>query len=33
MNKFERMIDNMNESFLITPSWGKVQKRIAKNRP
>jgi uncharacterized protein (DUF169 family) len=32
MNKFERMIDNMDESFLITPSWGKVQKRIAKNR-
>jgi hypothetical protein len=30
MNKFERMIDNMNESFLITPSWAKVQKRIAK---
>lgn len=32
LNKFERMIDNMNESFLITPSWTKVQKRIAKDR-
>jgi len=32
MNKFERMIGNMDESFLITPSWGKVQKRIAKAR-
>ena len=28
MNKFVRMIDNMEESFLITPSWAKVQKRI-----
>ena len=28
MSKFTRMIDNMEESFLITPSWGKVQKRI-----
>ena len=28
-NKFERMIDNMNESFLITPSWKKIRKRIA----
>jgi len=28
MNKFARMIDNMEESFLITDSWGKVQKRI-----
>jgi hypothetical protein len=32
MNKFDRMIDNMNESFLITPSWGKIQKRIVKSR-
>jgi len=32
MSKFDRMIDNMNESFLITPSWGKIQKRIAKPR-
>jgi len=28
MNKFARMIDSMEESFLITPSWAKVQKRI-----
>jgi len=30
MNKFTRMIDNMEESFLITSSWSKVKKRIAK---
>jgi uncharacterized protein (DUF169 family) len=28
MNKFVRMIENMEESFLITPSWASVQKRI-----
>ncbi len=28
MNKFVRMVDNMEESFLITGSWKKVQKRI-----
>lgn len=28
MSKFTKMIDNMEESFLITPSWAKVQKRI-----
>jgi hypothetical protein len=28
MNKFQRMVDNMEESFLITDSWRKVQKRI-----
>jgi len=28
MSKFIRMIENMEESFLITPSWQKVQKRI-----
>lgn len=28
MSKFTRMIENMEESFLITPSWAKVQKRI-----
>lgn len=28
MSKFARMVDNMEESFLITPSWAKVQKRI-----
>ena len=31
MNKFNRMIDNMEESFLITPSWAKVKKRISKS--
>jgi len=28
MNKFVRMIENMEESFLITNSWKSVQKRI-----
>jgi hypothetical protein len=28
LSKFTRMIDNMEESFLITASWEKVQKRI-----
>jgi hypothetical protein len=28
--RFDRMVDNMDESFLITPSWGTIQKRIAK---
>jgi len=28
MSKFTRMVDNMVESFLITDSWRKVQKRI-----
>ncbi len=28
MSKFVRMIENMAECFLITPSWAKVQKRI-----
>jgi uncharacterized protein (DUF169 family) len=28
MNKFVRMIENMEESFLIRPSWNKVRKRI-----
>lgn len=30
MSKFLRMIDNMEESFLVTGSWKKVQRRIAK---
>jgi hypothetical protein len=30
MNKFEGMIENMEESFLITPAWAKVRKRIAR---
>jgi hypothetical protein len=28
MTKFARMIDNMEESFLITGSWDKVRRRI-----
>lgn len=28
MNKFARMMENMEESFLITESWRKVQERI-----
>jgi uncharacterized protein (DUF169 family) len=28
MKKFARMVENMEESFLITPSWAKVAKRI-----
>ncbi len=28
MKKFVRMIDNMPESFLITPSWEKVRRRM-----
>lgn len=28
MQKFERMVDNMDESFLITASWDKVRTRI-----
>jgi hypothetical protein len=28
MNKFITMVGNMDESFLITPSWQKIQKRI-----
>lgn len=28
MNKFAAMIENIEESFLITASWGKIQKRI-----
>ena len=30
MSKFTRMVDNMEESFLITGSWEKIQKRISK---
>jgi len=30
MPKFERMIENANESFLITDSWKKVKTRIAR---
>ncbi len=28
MKKFARMIDNMEESFLVTPTWRAIQKRI-----
>jgi len=30
MTKFARMLENMEESFLITGSWRKVQERIMK---
>jgi hypothetical protein len=29
--KFVRMVDNMEESFLITKSWNKVRNRIKRN--
>jgi len=29
MPKFVQIIENMEESFLITPSWGKVRKRLS----
>jgi hypothetical protein len=28
IQKFERMVDDMDESFLITGSWEKVKERI-----
>ena len=28
MAKFARMVDNMEESFLITDSWAQVRRRI-----
>jgi hypothetical protein len=28
MQKFERMVANMDESFLITESWNKVKGRM-----
>jgi hypothetical protein len=30
MNRFQQMMDNMQESFLITESWSRVQTRIGK---
>jgi hypothetical protein len=30
MSKFITMVDNMDESFLITKSWKSVRKRIGK---
>ena len=29
MARFQRMVANMDESFLITPAWGNVSKRMA----
>jgi len=29
IKKLQGMVDDMEESFLITPSWGKVRKRIS----
>ena len=29
LKKFVRMVENMEESFLVTPSWKKVKRRIA----
>jgi hypothetical protein len=29
MSKFSTMVDNMEESFLITDTWGRMQKRMA----
>ncbi len=29
IKKFETMVNNMEESFLITPSWNKIHKRIS----
>jgi uncharacterized protein (DUF169 family) len=31
MKKFQKMIENMDESFLITASWEKVKARLEKN--
>ncbi len=31
--KFERMVENMDESFLITDSWKKVERRIRAETP
>lgn len=30
MNKFVKMVENMEESFLTTGSWGKIRKRISR---
>jgi hypothetical protein len=29
VQKFQRMVASMEESFLITPSWAKVRSRMA----
>jgi len=31
MKKFQRMIENMDESFLTTDSWSRVKVRIEKS--
>ena len=31
MTKFARMVENMSESFLITPTWEKIKQRIRKS--
>ncbi|UCB53492.1 MAG: DUF169 domain-containing protein [Candidatus Zixiibacteriota bacterium] len=31
MSKFVKMMENMEESFLVTPSWGKVRQRIGRS--
>ncbi len=31
--RFERMVNGMNESFLITPLWSQIRKRIQKASP
>jgi uncharacterized protein (DUF169 family) len=28
MNRFTQMVENMPESFLITPTWGRIKKRL-----
>ncbi len=33
ISKFARMVANIPESFLITPSWAKVKARIARGQP
>jgi hypothetical protein len=33
MAKFERMVANMQESFLITKSWDQVRRRIHQSQP
>ncbi len=31
--KFVRMAGNMDESFLITKSWGRIERRMKKSKP
>jgi len=33
MNKFTRMIENMQESFLVTRTWDKIRNRISTGTP